>query len=80
QLMDGPILDVEQKVNKWISSCLCLHSRVVGLGYRLQRFEGSEKGEYQRRILNSSPIFANAQNNLLNHFSCDTQTKLVTLV
>jgi len=59
--MDGPILDVEQKVINWIFNCLCLHSRVVGLGYRQQRFEGSEKGEYQCRILNSSPIFANAQ-------------------
>jgi len=80
QLMDGAILDVEQKVNNWISSCLCLHSRVMGLGYRQPRFEVSNKGDYQRRILESSPIFANAQNNLLNHFSCDTPTKLVTLI
>jgi hypothetical protein len=61
QLMDGPILDVEQKVNNWIYSCLCLHSRVMGLGYRQPRFEVSNKVDYQRRILNFPPIFANAQ-------------------
>jgi hypothetical protein len=56
QLMDGPILDVEQKVNKWIASCLCLHSRVIGLGYRQPRFEVRKKGDIQLRIANGDRI------------------------
>ena len=56
QLIDGQILDVEQEVNSWITSCLCLHSRVVVLGYRQQRFEVSKKGDYQRRSANGDMI------------------------
>ncbi|MBV5327074.1 MAG: hypothetical protein JZU65_05465 [Chlorobium sp.] len=51
QLMDGPILDVEQKVNNWLSSCLCLHSRVVGLGCRQQRFEVSKTETFNFGLL-----------------------------
>ncbi|MBV5340278.1 MAG: hypothetical protein J0665_12095 [Deltaproteobacteria bacterium] len=46
QLMDGPIHDVEQKINKWISSCLCLHTRVAGFGYRHQPFEVGKNGVF----------------------------------
>jgi len=56
QLIDGQILDVEQKVNQWISNCLCLHTRVVGLGYHQQRFEVSKNREFQLRIDNGDMI------------------------
>jgi hypothetical protein len=46
QLIDGQILDVEQKVNQWISNCLCLYTRVVGLDYHQQRFEMSKNGAF----------------------------------
>ena len=52
QLIDGQILDVEQKVNQWISNCLCLYTRVVGLGYHQQRFEVSKNWDLQLRIDN----------------------------
>ncbi len=41
-LIDGPILDTEKDVNKWLSSCLSLHTRIVGFGYDQQRFEVSK--------------------------------------
>jgi hypothetical protein len=56
QLIDGQILDVEQKVNQWISNCLCLHTRVVGLGYYQQRFEVSKNRDFQLRIDNGDMI------------------------
>jgi hypothetical protein len=56
QLIDGQILDVEQKVNQWISNCLCLYTRVVGLGYHKQRFEVSKNRDFQLRINNGDMI------------------------
>ncbi|MBV5327157.1 MAG: hypothetical protein JZU65_05885 [Chlorobium sp.] len=41
-LIDGPILDMEQEVNKWLFSCLSLHTRIVGFGYHQKRFEVSK--------------------------------------
>ncbi len=58
QLIDGQILDVEQKVNQWISNCLCLYTRVVGLSYCRQRFGVSKKGDVQVRITNGDRIMS----------------------
>ena len=49
QLIDGQILDVEQKVNQWISNCLYLDTRVVGSVYRQQRFDVSENRDFELR-------------------------------
>ncbi len=50
QLIDGPILDMEEEVNKWLSNCLGLHTVVAGFGYRQQRFELTKNGDVQLRI------------------------------
>jgi hypothetical protein len=57
-LIDGPILDMEQEVNKWLSNCLGLHTRVVGFGYRQQRFEVRKNGDVQLRIAAGDNIIA----------------------
>jgi hypothetical protein len=57
-LIDGPILDMEQEVNKWLTSCLSLHTRVVGFGYRQQRFEVSKNGDVQLRIAAGDRVVA----------------------
>ncbi|MBU0662954.1 MAG: hypothetical protein KJ990_00260 [Proteobacteria bacterium] len=49
-LIDGPILDMEQEVNKWLSNCLSLHTRVEGFRYRQLRCEASENGDIQLLI------------------------------
>jgi hypothetical protein len=56
QLIDGQILDVEQKVNQWISNCLRLHTRVVGSVYRQQRFDVSENRDFELRNANGKRI------------------------
>jgi len=57
-VIDGPILDLEQEVNKWLSNCLGLHTRIVGLGYRQQRFEGSKNGNVQLQIAEGDRVIA----------------------
>lgn len=57
-LLDEPIADLEQAVNRWLSSCLSLHTRVVGFGYRRQRFEVSRNGDTQLRIAVGDPVMA----------------------
>jgi len=57
-LIDGPILDMEQEVNKWLSNCLGLHTRVVGFGHRQQRFEVRKNGDVQLRIAAGDNIIA----------------------
>jgi hypothetical protein len=56
QLIDGQILDVEQKVNQWISNCLCLYTRVVGSVYLQQRFDVSENRDFELRNANGKSI------------------------
>ena len=57
-LIDGPILDMEQEVNKWLTNCLGLHTRVDGFGYRQQRFEVRKNGDVQLRIAAGDNIIA----------------------
>jgi len=51
QLIDGPILGVEQEVNKWLCNCLSLHTRIVGFGYRQHRFEVSKTETFNCGLL-----------------------------
>jgi hypothetical protein len=51
QLIDGPILGMEQEVNKWLCNCLSLHTRIVGLGYRQHRFEVSKTETFNFGLL-----------------------------
>ncbi|MDD3813573.1 MAG: hypothetical protein PHZ02_02915 [Desulfocapsaceae bacterium] len=57
-LIDGPVLDMEQEVNKWLTNCLCLHTRVAGFNYRQQRCEASENADIQLRIAKSYRLMA----------------------
>ena len=57
-LIDGPILDMEKEVNAWLSNCLSLHVRIVGFGYRQQRFEVSKNGDVQLRIAQGDRVIA----------------------
>jgi hypothetical protein len=50
-LIDGPIIDMEQEVNKWLSSCLSLHTRIVGFGYHQQQFEVSKTETFNFGLL-----------------------------
>lgn len=50
-LIDGPILDMEKEVNAWLSSCLSLHTRIVGFGYHQQQFEVSKTETFNFGLL-----------------------------
>ncbi len=59
-LIDGPILDMEQEVNKWLSSCLSLHTRIVGFCYHQQRFEVSQTEKLNFGLLRGTVSSPNA--------------------
>jgi hypothetical protein len=58
-LIDGPILDMEQEVNKWLSSCLSLHTRIVGFGYHQKRFEVSKTETFNFGLLQETKSLPN---------------------
>jgi hypothetical protein len=62
-LIDGPILDMEKEVNAWLSNCLSLQVRIVGFGYRQQRFEVSKNGDVQLRIAAGDRVSAQREPN-----------------
>lgn len=56
QLIDGPLLDMEQEVYKWLSNCLSLHTRIVGFGYHQQRFEVSKTETFNFGLLQETKL------------------------
>jgi len=70
QLIDGQILDVEQKVNQWISNCLCLYTRVVGFSYHQQRFEVSRNRDFQLQIDSGDTIMDHREPYNRPHLVC----------